>query len=150
MANDVAIVAGLALKSRRTTVPSLSTPAAPATDPPVRSSTPPTVTRIPPSAVSVTADSASVICPPLAPSSPTTRRPTFTTASASVTVYVPESVINAVSLGPGTVPVLQLLPSFQFPPAALTHETFAPVRGGTTSNGRLVAPVTPRVEAVSV
>ncbi len=134
-----AIVAALPPASRSTTVPLSDTPHALATEPPVRSSTPPSMTSTPLSAASTTLENARVVCCPLTPPSPRTSFPTVTAAVAALTVYVPDNVISAVSFGPGTLPVLQFVPSLQLPPAALIHETFPPVPAATTRATTLVA-----------
>ena len=55
----------------------------------------------------------------------------------TVTVYVPAKSMNTLSVAAGTVPVLQLLPTFQFPPLGLIHETTPD--GAVISNAVLVS-----------
>ena len=85
------------------------------------------------------------VCTPLVP--PSSRDATAPSMS-SVTVYVPFSAMTAVSWVLGTVPVLQLVPSLQFPPSTLIQWT-AP--GGTRiSKATLVSGVSPVAVATSV
>jgi hypothetical protein len=111
----------------------------------------------------------STVSPPLAstvsgPSTDTVRTPAtsvrvpvpppivsaFTpTCASSVTVYVPSSVIATESPAPGTMPVLQLAPLFQLPPAGLVHATRLEP-GVRMLNAELVAPCSPLAEATNV
>src|SRR5579862_297577 len=71
------------------------------------------------------------VCWPLAP--PKTRLKTFTLVS-TVTVYVPATVMSAVSTAPGTTWASQLAGALQLPPLVLVQVIVAPRRSAATSN----------------
>ncbi len=70
------------------------------------------------------------------------------TELVTVTVYVPARSITTLSLTVGTSPVLQLLPTFQFPPLALVHETIP--EAAVISNAVLVSGSNPVAVVTSV
>ena len=96
--------------------------------------------------VKVTFEPAELIANVGGPTPPMINEPTESD-TGTVTVYVPARSIIAVSAAVGTVPLLQLAPSFQLPPPVLIHRT-CPDR--TTVNAALVSAVRPVAVARSV
>src|SRR5580765_1269172 len=85
------------------------------------------------------------VCVPLVPPS---IRPATVMGAVMVTVYVPGTVIAAMSLIAGTTPPIHLVGSFQFP-FPPTHAFVPP--GTRTLNGLLVVPLGPATaDAASV